>query len=135
MNRNRRPMTNKTRKGMEKEIKKGQKNLDTSEEQARSDQLDASGAMKQYPKINKSLVDSVAKGMEVKKKKKHSKHSKRTTPGEVDHRESPPAHPHTENERWEKTLDLQSKGKGKSLTAKLQKRNGKGHNGNTKGKK
>lgn len=122
MNRNRRPMPKKMRKEMEKEVKKGQKAL-SSEEELRSNELTSDAMLKQYPKAKKSLVDAAIKGMEVKKKKKSGKHSKRTTPGEVDHRETPPAHIHPENERWQKTLEMQSKGKRKSLTSKLQKRN------------
>ncbi len=125
MNRNRRQMAKRNRKEMEKEVKKGQKKLDSAEELPRSDQLEADELLKQYPKVSKPLIDSTVKGMEIKKTKSHAKHSKRTTPGEVDHRESPPAHIHPENERWDQTLKMQSKGKGKSLDTKLQKRKGK----------
>ena len=95
MNRNRRPMPKKMRKEMEKEVKKGQKAL-SSEEELRSNELTSDAMLKHY---------------------------KKNTHGEVDHRETPPAHIHPENERWQKTLEMQSKGKRKSLTSKLQKRN------------
>ncbi|NGX26355.1 MAG: hypothetical protein K940chlam6_00273 [Chlamydiae bacterium] len=130
MNRNRRPMPNKKRKALEKEIKKGQKKLSEIEDLPRTDTLTPRDALKKYPakrqKMEKPLMDSVTKKMGIKKKKKETKHSKRTTPGDVAHRESPPAHAHTENERWQKTLEVQSKTKRKILTSKLQKRRPKG---------
>lgn len=125
MNRNRRPMPKQTRKQMEKQVKKGQKEL-AEEDLPRTDTLTPAKALKKYPskrkKVEKPLMDAVVRQMKIKKKKKSGKHSKRTTPGEVDHRESPPAHVHPESDRWQKTLELQSKTKRKILTAKLQKR-------------
>jgi len=124
MNRNRKPIPNKTRKKMEKEVKKGQKKL-LKEDELRTDTLTPEDALKKYPakrqKVEKPLMESVMKKMQIKKKKKSAKHSKRTTPGEVDHRESSPAHPHTESERWKKTVDMQNNMKRKALTSKLQK--------------
>jgi len=121
-------MPKQLRKASEKEIKKGQKKLLESEELPRTDTLTPKSALEKYPtkrkKMEKPLMDSVKKQMAIKKKKKSTKHSKRTTPGEVDHRETAPAHVHTENERWKKTVDMQNKVKGKVLTAKLQKRKG-----------
>lgn len=128
MNRNRRPLDKQTRKKVEKQVKKGQKEL-SSEELPRSDELTPKEALGKYPKkrqkAEKPLMDATVKGMEAKKKKKLAKHSKRTTPGEVDHRESPPANEHREGQRWEKTLAKQNQGKRKALTSKLQKRPGK----------
>ncbi|MDN3506776.1 MAG: hypothetical protein P0S96_06065 [Simkaniaceae bacterium] len=120
MNKNRRPLAKKTRKALEKEIKKGQKELSKTEDLPRTDTLTTEKALEKYP-AKKPLVDSVKRKMAAEKKKKASKHSKRTSPGEVDHRESSPAHPHTENERWKKTVDMQNKVKGKILDSKLQK--------------
>jgi len=126
MTNNRRPLAGKTRKKLEKQVKKGQKELSNPEKVARTDTLTPKEALKKYPakrqKAEKPLMDSVAKNMQIKKKKATSKHSKRTTPGEVDHRESPPASIHPESTRWKKTLDLQNKGKRKAFTAKLQKK-------------
>lgn len=128
MNRNRRPLDKKNRKDVEKQVKKGQEEL-SEEELLRSDQLSPEEALAKYPKkrqkVEKPLMDSTVKGMEIKKKKKQAKHSKRTTPGEVNHRESPPAYEHREGARWEKTLAKQNQGKRKSVTSKLQKRDGK----------
>lgn len=130
MNRNRRPMAKQNRKASQKEVKKGQKNLAQKEELPRTDTLTPKKALKKYPskikKIEKPLMDSVVNSMKNKKAKKESKHhSKRTTPGEVDHRDSPPAHIHTENERWKETLAKQNKFDRKILTQKLQRRKGK----------
>lgn len=125
MNKNRRPMPKQLRKAAEKEIKKGQKELSKEEDLPRTDTLTPEKALEKYPakrkKMEKPLMDSVKKKMASEKKKKATKHSKRTTPGEVDHRESSPAHVHTENERWKKTVDMQNKVKGKILDSKLQK--------------
>ncbi len=129
MNQNRHPMPKKLKKAIEKEIKKGQKKLTEVEELPRTDTLTPKKALKKYPekvkKVEKPLMDAVVKEMEIKKKKKEHKHSKRTTPGDVDHRESPPAHIHPEGKRWKNTVDKQNQGKRKSLTAKLQKRKSK----------
>lgn len=126
MNRNRRPMPNKNRKALEKEIKKGQKQLSEKEDLPRSDTLTPSDALKKYPtkcrKMEKPLMDAVVRKMSIKKKKKETKHSKRVSPGDVEHRESAPAHVHTENERWQKALQVQSKTKRKILTSKIQKK-------------
>jgi len=121
-------MDKQTRKKMEKQIKKGQKEL-SSEEFPRTDELTPEEALSRYPKkrkkVEKPLMDSTVKNMEIKKKKQHTKHSKRTTPGEVEHRETPPAHEHREGQRWEKTLVKQNKAKRKAITSKLQKRQSK----------
>lgn len=125
MNHNRRPMPKQARKAMEKEVKKGQK-LMQEEDLPRSDQLSAKEILKKYPKkiqkLEKPILDSNIKNMQIKKKKQVGKHSKRSTPGEVEHRESPPAHIHPEGMRWEKTLVSQNKVKGKILNNKLRKR-------------
>jgi hypothetical protein len=125
MNKNRRPLAKQTRKKLEKEIKKGQKKLSEPEELPRTDTLTPKEALKKYPakqkKVEKPLMDAVKKKMVIDKKKKTAKRSKRTTPGDVDHREAAPAHVHTENEWWKKTVDMQNKVKGKILNAKLQK--------------
>jgi|GEM_PF-3471442 len=129
MNKNRRPLAKQTRKALEKEVKKGQKELSKAEDLPRTDTLTPEKALEKYPdkrkKIEKPLMDSVKKQMAIKKKKKTAKHSKRTSPGEVDSREATPAHDHTENERWKKTVNMQNKVKGKILDAKLQKGKGK----------
>lgn len=125
MNQNRHPMPKKLKKAIDKEVKKGQKKLSETEDLPRTDTLTPKEALKKYPdkrkKVEKPLMDSVVKEMGIKKKKKEHKHSKRTTPGEVDHRESPPAHIHPEGKRWKNTVDTQNQNKRKSLTAKLQK--------------
>lgn len=108
---------------MKKEIKKAELK---AEELPRTDSLTPKKALEKYPtkrqKVEKPLMDSTVKGMQAKKAKSKSKHSKRTTPGEVDHRESSPASIHPESTRWKKTVDMQNKGRGRALDAKLRKR-------------
>lgn len=128
MNKNRRNISSQVRKKMEKEVHKGQKKL-SKEPVERTDTLTPKKALKKYPakqkKEEKPLMDAVVKEMQIKKKKKTTKHSKRTKPGEVDHRESPPASIHPESTRWEKTLVKQNKTHRKELTKKIEKRNSK----------
>lgn len=130
MNKNRKPATSQARKRQAKAIRKGQKILGKGEKIPRTDTLTPKKALKKYPlkrqKVEKPLMDQVVKGMKIKKNKRETaKHSKRTTPGDVDHRESPPASIHPESTRWKKTIDMQNKVKRKILTAKLQKKKGK----------
>ncbi len=66
-------------------------------------------------------VKSTAKRVEAKKKKLHSKHSKRTTPGEVERDITPYAHRHPESKKVVKNIEKQSVAKGLRLTQKLSK--------------
>lgn len=126
MNKSRKPLTSAARKKNQKETKKGQKILSEPAELPRTDTLTPAAALKKLPakrkKVEKPLIEAVVKGMEIKKKKKAAKVSKRTTPDEVDFHESPRAYAHQEGARWEKTVVKQNIGSGKALTAKLQKR-------------
>lgn len=128
MNRNRRSLPKQMRKAMEKNIKEGQDEL-SEERLLRTDELTPKKALKRYPqkrqKVEKPLMDATVKRMEIKKTKKTTKQSKRTSTEEVDHHESPPAYEHREGERWEKTLVQQNQMKRKILTNKMQKRRGK----------
>lgn len=125
MNKNRRPMPKQMRKALKKEVKKGQKKLGEKEESPTTNSLTPSKMLKKYPKntqkTERPIVDSLLKEIAIKKKKKSFHHSKRTTPGEVDHRESPPSHIHKEGGVWEKTLVKQNKLQRKIFTSKLQK--------------
>jgi hypothetical protein len=71
--------------------------------------------------VDKALINSTVKGMEIKKKKATAKHAKRTTPGEVQSREAQPAHAHTESTVWQKTIIKQNKNRRIALTKKLEK--------------
>ncbi len=126
MNKTRKPLDNQNRKKQAKEVKKGQKILSEPEELSRTDTLTVAKALKKLPsktkKADKALVESLVKNMEVKKTKLNAKHSKRTTPSEIDTHESAPAYVHKEGARWEKTVVKQSVGKGKALTSKIVKR-------------
>lgn len=123
-------MSKQNRKAIQKEAKEGQSKLTKKEELLRTDILTPKKALSNYPakikKVERPLMKSVVKEMQVKKKKQAgNKQSKRSTPGEVSHRESSPQHVHPENERWKQTLDKQNKLHRKILTRQLQKRKGK----------
>lgn len=126
MNKNRQNLPIQTKKKIEKAIKEGQKALRIPEELPRTDTLTPKKALAKYPpklqKAEKPLMKAVVREMEIKKKKKLTKHSKRTTPGEVDFRDAAPASVHPESTRWKKTGDLQSRMRGKALSAKLRKK-------------
>lgn len=126
MSQSRRQLDKKSRKNIQKHVKSSQIQPE-KEEILRSDQLDPKKALAKYPKkrqkSTKPLIEATIKGMEIKKKKKQTKTSKRTTPGDVHHRESPPANEHREGARSKKNLTKQSLRKRKSITSKLQKRN------------
>lgn len=130
MNRNRRQMSKQNRKAIQKETKKGQTKLTQKEKVPRTDTLSPKQALNKYPKkikkIEKPLMESVANQMQIKKKKMATfKKAKRTTPGDVRHRETPPEHIHPENERWKIAVDKQNIYHRKELTRKLQRRKGK----------
>lgn len=124
MNKNRKPISGKLRKAMEKEVRKGQKELQP-EDLPRTDTLTPQKVLAKYPaktkKADKALMDSTIKGMKIKKKRGVAKLAKRTTPGEVSHREAQPAHAHIESTEWQKTIIKQNKNRRVLLTKKLQK--------------
>ncbi len=127
MNHNRKPLTNAARKKSSKEIKKAQKDLVIEEPSPTTKELSVKSVLKKYPKKtvkgDETTVKSLVKKMEITKKKKITKHSKRTTPGiEFDENTSTPAHVKPEGVRWLKTVVVQSKSRGKTLTAKLRKK-------------
>lgn len=126
MSHTRRPMTPRARKAKDKNIKEAEKNFPPPEEVLESDVLTPKDILKKYPKkirnADKALLDATMKRVAIKRTKKTSPHSKRTTPGEVLTMDATPAHAHREGARWDKTLGVQNKFSGKNLTAKLQKR-------------
>ena len=68
-------------------------------------------------------VKSAAKRVEIKKKKLHSKHSKRSTPGEVEKDIPPYSHPQRQPEGKKTIKNIKSKtvAKGQRLSSKLSK--------------
>jgi hypothetical protein len=130
MNKNRRTLPLRTRKKLDKEVKKGQAFLEIEPEYVTTNSTKASTELNKYPiktrKADKPLIEKVKKQLEAKKALKNQPHSKRTTPGDLIGQDMAPAHVHTENERWNKTLTLQSKTQSKKLAVKLQKRGAKG---------
>jgi hypothetical protein len=127
MNRTRRPMDERVRKKVNKEIKSGEKQYIARKiATARTDTLTADEEVKKYPKkirkTDQSLLASLKKNFAIKKKKISARHSKRTTPGSVEGQPSAPASVHPEGKRWEKTLQLQNNAGRKALSAKLLKK-------------
>lgn len=127
MNHIRRPMDERIRKKMNKEIKSGEKQFLTAQTTpSRSDTLTVKEELKKLPlksrKSEKSLLDSLKKNLLIKKKKRRAPQSKRTTPGAVEGKPGAPAFVHPEGKRWTKTLALQNKAERKTLTKKLSKK-------------
>jgi hypothetical protein len=123
----RHPMDGKMRKKANKEVKRGQKNLLKPDKQPCSDTLTVEKELKRYPKKiverERSLLTTLKKNMQIKKKKAGNQNiSKRTTPGTVEGQPSSPAYPHVEGGRWNKTLNLQNKMKGRAIATKLNKK-------------
>ena len=113
-------------KKRDKTIKYAQSAYFTPEKLPNPGSLTAKDLLKKQPKKlakkEQEELNGSMKRMEIKKTKEHSPHSKRTTPGQVDERPSPPASIHPEGRRWQKTLTLQSKIQRKSLDKKLSKK-------------
>lgn len=126
MNKSRKPADKQVRKNQAKEVKKGQQLLTKPQEAPRSDKLKTAELVKRYPaktkKALKAAVEETVKEMQVKKTKRKSSTSKRTTPSELDLHESPRAYAHREGARWEKTIVKQNVGEGKALRARIAKR-------------
>lgn len=127
MNHNRRPLTSRTRKKMEKEVKKGQELLLRPTKEPTTDELTPQQLLKNYPaKTQKRELSTLRKFEDKKASKKRKKiPSKRTTPGEVMNRDSSPKIVHLEEARWEKTVNMQNVIRSKGLKAKLLKRQSK----------
>lgn len=123
MNHNRRPLTSRTRKKMEKEVRKGQELL-TTPRPPTSDEITALQLLKKYPKKTQKKELGVLRNFqkETTPKKRKKIPSKRTTPGEVMTRDSSPKIVHLEEARWEKTVNMQNVIRSKGLKAKLLKR-------------
>lgn len=108
-------MPAKLRKKMNKEIRSG---VPTPESRISSDNIKAEQLLSRYPaKIRKkdlSILKSFEKIVDIKKKKKTAKHSKRTTPGTIPS-DSTPKNIHIEGKRWIKTLQKQTLAKNKII--------------------
>ncbi len=73
---------------------------------------------------DKAEVEGTKKRSEIKRKKLHSKHSKRTTPGQVELDITPYTHHHPEGKKMIKTIEKQSVAKGRRLVKKINKSSG-----------
>jgi hypothetical protein len=111
MNKSKRPMTNRLRKKMAKEIRLAQPAFYQPEPRQYSNELTPQELLKKYPKKlakkQKELLNSATKSIALKKKK-HKKLSKRTNPGDVPGKISSPGIVHKEGRHWIKTLTKQS---------------------------
>ena len=127
MNRSKLSMNNRLSKKIQKEVRNSQKEYLRPEERLYSDQLTAEEMLKKYPKksakVKISLINSMQKGMKLKKKAPARAASKRTTPSEGHIPAAAPAHVLKEGVRWAKTLVSQSKIQRKGLQRKLSKKN------------
>ncbi|HSX04826.1 MAG TPA: hypothetical protein VLG76_08890 [Rhabdochlamydiaceae bacterium] len=129
MNKNRQPLDARTRRKNNKTIRDAQSAFAKKEPPVLSDQLKVDDLLKKYPPKmrakDKSLLDSQLKTMKIEKKVKtvsYHTHSKRTTPGEVEGRDSTPAHVHPESAKWDKNLKLQNTVNNKSFNKKMLKK-------------
>lgn len=115
MNRSKRLISNKLQKKMSKEIRVVQGRYPISEVRQYSDELTTKEMLKKYPKKEarkqEEILRSSEKGISIKKKMQNKVAAKRTSPGLVSARESPPAHIHPEGKRWIKTLIKQDQTK------------------------
>lgn len=109
-------------------MRSAQKAYSIKEPPLTSDQIKPADILNKYPKKirmkDKSLLDTELKGMAIKKKKEspYHKHSKRTTPGTVEGRNSTPAHVKPESTRWVNNLNKQSRAKRTQMTRQTLKR-------------
>ena len=119
MNRRKEPVSIRTEKKIQKEVKKGIRKASSTSART-SEELKT--ILKMHPKKKKAASKitegSVSKTVARKQVYTHKKLSKRTSPEEkVD--SSAPAYIHKENGRWAKTVRKQSVLRGKRLSKKL----------------
>lgn len=125
MNHGKKPMTPKQAKKKDKETKNVSQAI-----QAESVNKESTHQWKILEKFPKKIaekdaaeVNGAAKRVEIKKKKLHSKHSKRTTPGEVEMDIPPYVHHQREPESKKNLTNIENQtlAKGRRLAAKLSK--------------
>lgn len=128
MNKNRNSLDKSVRKKIMKNVKSGQKLYAIPEAPETTATLTPSELLKKTPlKLRlkrKELLDSELKNMALKKRRDNPKRkpSQRTTPGEVEGRNSNPAHFHQESVRWNQALKKQNKVKRVEFAKKTLKR-------------
>lgn len=118
-------MPSQIRKKMKKELKDTFPRPNLS---AKSDSIKPEQLLSRIPaknrKTDKSLLDSFEKNISIKKKKRLSPHSRRSTPGEVVGRGSAPHHVHQENEHWMHSTERKIANQNKIIGRKLAKKRG-----------
>lgn len=113
MNKSKLPMPTRTRKKMDKQVKKDiqSASLEAATVTATND-TSIKGLLSRLPskkkKKEEALLKSFEKAFELKKKKQAHKTSKRTNTGLVDV-VSPPGNAHSEGKRWIKVSNKQTK--------------------------
>lgn len=122
MNRGKKPMTAKNKKSQKKESTR-------VSEAVPAEAVTEKGTWKILSKFPpkpavkaKEQVDSMKKGVASKKKKQCSKHSKRSTPGQVEEDITPYAHRHPENKKVTQNLQKQNVQQSRRVTKKLSKK-------------
>lgn len=122
MNRRREPTSIRAEKKIQKEI---HKTMTTMAATPRTkEELEAIAKMhpRKVVKMVK-VIQGVSKNVARKQVYSHNKLSKRTDPQQKITNKSSPAHVHTENATWAKTVNKQSVLKGKRLSRKLSHQN------------
>lgn len=115
MNRAKNQLTKQRIKSMRKEVRLAQA---IAPSRSKAERLPAKEELKSHPKAS---LEKIQKSLRIKKLKRTTKVSKRTTTGEP-YVESAPKHLHIEGERWMKTLIKQNVLKNKRLTKRLSKK-------------
>ena len=106
-------MTKQMRKAIKKEVRDGQSQKYASNVSLAEEAIEKllSRLPEKSARKTKAQLLSMRKNVETKKTKRLSPHSKRTTPGDVEERDSPPGNQHIEGKRWIKTLTKQTQEK------------------------
>jgi hypothetical protein len=122
MNKSKLPMPARLRKKMNKEIRSA---MPEFEGNTSSNTINKKALLSRLPpKLRKketAILNSFEKNFEIRKKKIHAKHSKRTNPRQIAE-VSPPKIIHIEGGRWIRTLKKQTANQNKILNRKMTKK-------------
>ena len=72
-----------------------------------------------------SRVNALKKSLSIKMKKGLPGHKKRSSPGDVPGKPSPPSYPHKEGKRWLQTVEKQNLARAKQMTKRMAKKRSK----------
>jgi hypothetical protein len=115
MNKVKKPMDVRQRKKLDKEVRKAQNPASASTLKVLPE-----GRKELLPKYRKKKpVEMERERRRVEVKKKYAaKHSKRTTPGELEGQDTPPEHVNREGKRWIQTVEKQTLSRTRTLNKK-----------------